>query len=48
MSYATAAPAHFPYRHRTVEQVDRDHARSKASNKPANRRAAQFGKDIAE
>lgn len=24
----TAAPAHFPYRHRTIEQVDRENARS--------------------
>jgi len=24
----TAAPAHFPYRHRTIEQVDRDNTRS--------------------
>ncbi len=25
----TAAPSRFPYNHRTVEQVDRDHAQSR-------------------
>ncbi len=33
MSYATAAPHHFPYRHRTVEQVDRENARSIERNR---------------
>jgi hypothetical protein len=29
MTRPCAAPAHFPYHHRTVEQVDRDHERDR-------------------
>lgn len=28
-----AAPAHFPYHHRTVAQVDADHARDRERNR---------------
>jgi hypothetical protein len=37
MSCASAAPAHFPYRHRTVEQVDRDHERDRNRSRELRR-----------
>ena len=52
MSRPTAAPHHWPYNHRSVEQVDKEHAanreRYRLTRKPSNRRAAQFGKETGE